>query len=135
MDKKLTFKEILEIDGIVARLYKEDKNLVNSKFGYAYKRYYAKNYTPALEEFQNGMETIRINNALEDKDTKALITDEKNPRGYKYSKEGLKKCIEEENKYKETYFEKEIEIVPFLSPLIPENLSEEDRELLTGVVI
>ena len=132
---KKTLKEIFDIDEVVAKLYKADENLQKGKFGYAYKRYYAKSYTPALEEFQNGILTIRINNALEDPTTKALLLDPENPRGYKYSKEGLKKCIEEENKYKHETYEKEFDIFPFISPTIPENLSDEDREILTGVVI
>lgn len=130
-----TLKEIFDIDEVVAKLYKADENLQNGKFGYAYKRYYAKSFSPALEEFQNGILTIRINNALEDEKTKALLVDPENPRGYKYSKEGLKKCIEEENKYKHETFEKEFDVFPFISPTIPENLSDEDRETLSGVVI
>ncbi len=133
--KKLTFKQILEVDLIVARLYKANETLKNSKFGYAYKRYYEKNFKPLKDEFGTLLNEIRINNALEDPKTKEVLTDNDNPRGYKYSKAGLLKCIEEEDAAQEDFLQKEVEIIPFISPIVPEGLEDEEKELLTGAVI
>ena len=130
-----TFKEILEIDSIVAKLYAKQPELKDGKFGYAYKRYYAKNYTPLTEEYKNEVETLKINNALENPQNKALIVDPQSKTGFATSKEGLLKFNADLIKLDKEYETKEVEIIPFISPTIPEGLSDEEKELLTGVVI
>ena len=130
-----TFRELIEIDGIVARLYQTDPELKKTKFFYAYQKYYAKSYAPVQEELQTAIQMARINNALEDEKTKEILLDQSNPRGYKFSKDGLRKCIEEEQKIVKEFENREVEIVPYISSLVPEGLTDEEKELLTGVVI
>ncbi|MFA5197693.1 MAG: hypothetical protein WC437_04730 [Patescibacteria group bacterium] len=130
-----TFKDLQDIDLLVSNLYSKDKTLEKSKFGYAYKRFIEKNYMPAIKEMQEKLSDVRINNALEDKNTKEILITKENSRGFKYSKEGLKKCVAEERKTVDEFEKKEIEIIPFISSYVPEGLSEEDKELLTGLVI
>lgn len=132
---KKTFDELLDIDIIVGELYKNDENLKKSKFGYAYKRFFVKNIEPTKKEYNEEVTNIRIDNALEDEKTKELKNDPTNIRGFKYSKEGLKKCVQQENELLKTYLLKEIEVQPYISSLIPEGLTEEARTLLTGVLI
>ena|ERR1035437_7192923 len=132
---KKTFEDLLEIDGVVAQLYTKEPTLKESKFGYAYNRFHAKNYAPTVKEFQEALTYARIDNALEDEKTKALLTDEKNTRGYQFSKEGLKNCIKAENKIIEEFYKKEIEIIPFFSPFIPEGITETQIETLKGCVL
>ena len=115
---KKTFKELQEIDLIVGGIYHRKPELRNTKFGYAYKRFVKKNYQPLVDE-----------------KTKEILIDRLNPRGYKYSKEGLKQVIKDENQISNKFDLKETEIEPFLSSYIPEDLTEEETEILTGIVI
>lgn len=131
---KKTFKELQEVDVLVGSLYQKDKTLEKSKFGYAYKRFIEKNYVPIIKERQERLIDVRIDNALEDKNTKEILTDKESNRGYKYSKEGLKKCIKDERKVMEEFEEKEIEIEPFISSFVPQ-LDEEQKEILNGLII
>lgn len=130
-----TFKELQEVDQLVGGLYSVDKTLKDTKFGYAYKRFTEKFYVPVIKEFQDRINDVRIENALENPTTKEILTDEANPRGYKYSKEGLKKVIEAEKKIVDEFDNREIEIEVWKSSFIPEGLTEYTTELLTGIVL
>lgn len=129
-----TFKELQEIDRIVGQLYTEYPTLRDTKFGYAYKKFSEKNYTPLLKEFQDAISTARIDNALEDEKTKAILIDAESTRGYKFSKEGWKAIIAEENKIMDLFNIKDVEITPYLSAFVPE-LTEEQIEILKGTII
>lgn len=130
-----TFKELQEIDNVVGELYKTNPDLKQSKFGYAYKRYSAKNYEPIVKEFRDELELIRLENAMEDEKTKEVLIDRMNSRGYKYSKEGLKNAMKQEADLMEKFNLKEIEIIPYITTSIPEELNDEVKEMLTGIVI
>ena len=132
---KKTFKELQEIDLIVGGIYHRKPELRNTKFGYAYKRFVKKNYQPLVDEYQLELQDVRIENAMVDEKTKEILIDRLNPRGYKYSKEGLKQVIKDENQISNKFDLKETEIEPFLSSYIPEDLTEEETEILTGIVI
>lgn len=130
-----TFKELQEVDNLVAGLYRRMPKLAETKFGYAYKRFSDKIYVPVVKEFQAELEKVRVDAALEDTTTKEILIDRMNPRGFKYSKAGLKQVIFEEKKILEQWDEKPIEIVPFLSVFVPDELTEFEIELLRGIVI
>lgn len=132
---KKTFKELQEIDAVVGRMYKKDPNLINTKFGYNYKRWSEVNYVPHGKEFNTLLEAIRIENALENPTTKEIMIDIANERGYKYSKEGMIKCMNEEIKLAKEWEKKEFEIAPRLSSYTPPNMTEEEIETLLGILI
>ena len=129
-----TFKELQSVDELIGNLYQKDAKLKDTKFGYAYKIFSEKNYVPVIKEFQEALASIRINNALEDKNTKEILVDRANPRGYKYSKEGLNACIAQERKIEKEFDEKVIEITPYFCKVLPE-LTEEQVEQLKGLII
>lgn len=129
-----TFKELLELDAVIGGLYQKNPALRETKFGWAQKRFYETNIAPTLKEYRDKTTEIQINNALEDKTTKALLIDPKNPRGYLYSREGQIKCIAEENKLWEEYQAMEVEVKPYISTYVPD-LTEEQTELLKGLLI
>ncbi len=129
-----TFKELQDVDSLIADIYKKNPKLKDSKFGYAYKRFSDKVYSPVVRDFQDELGFARVDNALEDPTTKEVLIDRMNVRGYKYSKAGLKKCMEDEKKIIETWDIKEIEIKPFLVKDVPTELSEDDVELLKGII-
>ena len=131
---KKTFLELLQVDGVVGALYKANPELRESKFGYAYNKFYKDNIQPTSELLAEEINLARIDNALEDEKTKAIIRDEKSPRGYAYSKEGEKAVIAAEKTISQKFEQKEIEIKPYISSYIPE-MTEEQKELLKGLVI
>lgn len=135
MENKKTFKELLEVDNVVGRLYQKDPEIRNTKFGYAYTQFHKKNYTPTLEKYQEEILLARIDNALEDEKTKRVLEDKENIRGFQFSKEGLRNVILKEKELETKWLAMEIEIEPYISKFVPEELSEEDREVLTGLVI
>lgn len=132
---KRTLKELRAIDTEVAKLYREFPHIEKGKFGWAYKRYCEKNLSPLIEELGKKYQDAAIENALEDEKTKEIIRDPMNPRGYKFSKEGEKKCVEVERKLLAEYNAKEIEVEPYIATSIPVELTEELKESLKGLVI
>ena len=132
---KKTIVELREVDLMVGGLYKIKPNLRNTKFGYAYKKFSDKNYFPTVSEIRKHLLEINIDNALENPQTKEILIDPANERGYKYSKNGLLKCIKEEQELLDKYNAKEIEIEPYFSSYKPEDLTEEQAEMLKGLVI
>jgi hypothetical protein len=132
-----TFKQLLEADSVVAELYLKDKALENSKFGYAWRKFYEKNITPINKEFHERLEDLRIENALEDSITKEIIYGEPDKRGnkpYKFSREGLTKLTKQVRELNREYDNKEIEVVKYISSYVPK-LTEEETEILKGLVI
>jgi len=77
---------------------------------------------------------VRIDNAMEDAKTKEVLRNPDDTRGFKYTKEGLKKVIEQENELTEKWDTKEIEVEPYIVESLPP-LSEGQRELLVGILI
>lgn len=132
---KRTFKELREVDRIVGKLYTRIPTLHATKFGYAYKRFAEKNYVPTGNEYNSMLDICRIENALEDPNTKAIMTDLMDDRKYKFSKEGLKAVIAAEIRIEKEYNAKELPITPFISVYVPEDLSEEEYETLKGLII
>lgn len=134
---KKTFKELNEVDSLIGELYQKNPKLKESKFGYAYKRFIDKNFIEHLKEYQHQLSDVRIDNAMEDKDTKEILKDPTpGSRGFKYTKEGLKKVIEQENEIMKKWNEKEIEVEPYI--ITAENLpilSEGQREQLSGILV
>lgn len=133
-----TFKELQEADQVVGGLYQKNAELKNSKFGYAWKRFTDKNYVPVVREFNEDLAALRVNHALEDKSTGEILIDRMNPRGFKYSKEGLLVLMKEERELENKYNSKELDVTPYVTTSIPEEveaLPEEQKELLTGLVL
>lgn len=127
---KKTFKQLQELDLIVGNMYRKDPILSTTKFGYAYKKFYKNNFQPTLDIMKDKLLDARMDNALENKDTGEIIFDQQSPRGFKYSKEGLKKLIPIERKIEEEFDLKEVEIEPYESAFIPKDLKEEEQEAL-----
>lgn len=132
---KKTFNELNEIDLVIGELYSKNPTLRDTKFGYAYKRFAENNYIPLYKEMIEAKNNARIDNALEDEKTKEILLDPASQRGFKYSKEGLKSVIKAEKQIQELFDVKEIEIKPFISSFIPEEITDEQKELLTGILI
>lgn len=134
MSKK-TFKQLRDFDEMVAKMYKENTNLERSKFGHAVRRFNEKNYIPHLKEYRDEVQNAWIDFALTDEKTKAVILDDKSQRGYAYSKEGLKQVMEAENNIVNKWNVKEFEVEPFICSDLPDDLTDEQKELFTGIIM
>ncbi len=132
-----TFKELREIEFLVSRLYAENPALEKTKFYYAYKKFAEKNYVPTLRECKDAIGMAGVDNALEDPKTKEMLidSDPKSLTGFKMDRAGWKNYLVAAEKINDEYNAKEIEVEPYISSYIPEGLTEEDREMLTGLVI
>tara|TARA_R110002126_G_scaffold17316_5_gene67755 strand:+ start:1535 stop:1942 length:408 start_codon:yes stop_codon:yes gene_type:complete len=134
---KKTVKELLVIDDMVGVMYREDVELKNTKFGYAYGRFFDKNLAGVIKERTQDITEARITNALVAKDTGAIIYSKENPRGFDYSPDGLKKVIKAETEISEAFEAKEIEVEPYICAKenLPKKMTAERKEALTGLVI
>lgn len=135
MSNTKTFRELQEVDQLVGTLYQKDENLKDTKFGYAYKRFADKFYIPILKELDEALINVRVEHALEDPVSKEILMDTKTARGFKYSKEGIKKVIEAERNVVKEYEAKAFEVEPFVSSYVPEYLTEEEAEQLKGIIL
>ena len=130
-----TFDELGDVDATVASMYQRIPTLKDTKFGYAYNKFYKKNYAPTFNELRDRLLDIQVSNALEDKVTGEIVVDRGNARGFKFSKEGLTKCISEERLALAQFNKKEIEISPYIISYVPPEITESEKEILTGVVL
>lgn len=134
-----TFRDLIILDNFVGSLYDKKITSINSKFGYAYTKFYKLNYKPHFDKFKEEMEDLSIKFALEDKETKAILSNpnKDEQRRYLYNKEDLIKLIKEERKLKENYEEMEIKITPYFisKEFIPKDLLPEELEMLKGCLL
>lgn len=132
---KKNYRQLNEMDQIIGGMYKVNPSLKDTKFGYAYKRFCEKYYVPLLKERNEKLVLIRVDNALEDPTTKEILRDDTHERGFKFDREGLKKCIKSEIKMAEEFDLKEVEIEPIFSSFVPEGLTEEQKEIFAGCIL
>lgn len=136
-EKSMTFKEMKEFNGVWKTMKALTPTLEQTKFGYAVKRFLDKNIIPVFDQYNEKLSIIRIENALEDANTKAVIT--KNDaimggRGFEYSRDGLKTVIKEEIKLDAEWDPKSFKIEPVVAKDVPK-LTEEQTDTFKGRVI
>jgi len=133
---KKTYLELLEIDAIIAKLFKKNPKLKDGKFGYGYERFFKLNLEKIMNEMEEKRQDIRTENALTDKSTGELLyTDLNNQqRNYRYDKAGMMKMNLEMRVLNKEYENKSYEVIPYFISEMPEILDEE-RELLVGCLI
>ena len=140
---KTQYKTLLLADRLVAQLYQIDPKLVNTKFGYAWKRFFEKNIQPTMTELNEKIEDLRIDNALTDKTTGEILYTQPDSRGakeYKFNKDGLKKLTEQARALAKEFEDKEIDVQPYICKELPDIMLEgkklkEDFEILKGLVL
>jgi hypothetical protein len=133
---KKTFKEILEINNVIQVLIKANKDISKTKFGYAIDKFIKSSISEPMESFNEALTKIRVENALVDEKTKAILTD-LNPhsRGFQFSREGLMACMEGESALVKEWSSKEFEVTPFICTSDLPAITEQQKEILLGVII
>lgn len=131
---KVTFEKLKQIDKVHGRLL-GIKTFKETKLGYAFKRFSEKNIKKPFEEYASKLEDLRIDNALEDTTTKAILYEADG--SYKFSKEGKKTLIKQMRDEESKWLDKEFEVEPFICKDIPVEVKFEEHEveLLEGLII
>ncbi len=130
-----TYKELDRLDNAVAEMFKKYPDLISAKFGYHYRIFHEKNLKLVFSEYNKALAHIRIDYALVNPATKALMVSG-NPRGFEYSKEGLKEVMDAESNLENEWQDKKFEIEPYMIGVenIP-NITFELTELSKGILI
>lgn len=134
---KITFKAFKKIMKVWNNMADQDETLLKTKFGYAMKRFFDKNIDIVFKDYNQKLTSIRIDHALVDEKTKALLTKEvKTPGGreFEYGKEELKAVIAAEQKLEAEWEKKEFDIYPYICKDVPE-LDEVQLEVFKGFVV
>lgn len=129
-----TFEELNKIDQIYGKLLKEE-GFAKTKLAYCFKRFSDKNLVKIFTEYNEELQDNRIDNALTDEKTKALLYME-DGKNFQYSREGLKAVLKQNKETTEKWNKKEIEIEPFICTDLGDiEFTAEEEELLKGVII
>lgn len=133
---KKTFKQLREFNVAVRSLYERKPEVVDSKLGYAIKRFTEKNIDKAIRDYSLEIENMRVENALTDEKTKALLKDfDPKGRGYLFDKAGMKEVMAQEFKIIDKWDEKEFEVEPHICKEVKFDLSQAENEAFKGLVI
>lgn len=137
-----TFKELNKFSNTVSNMLRRNPKLIDTKFGYAIKRFEEKNLTSLYSQYNSELTNVRIDHALVDKATGALLKDPEqskngNSRGFLYDKAGLKACIAAEEAVEKSWRDREFEVEPYIckSENLPTGLTEEEMETFSGLVM
>lgn len=125
---KTTLRDVINFANSASRWMSIQEKQPQTKLSYAVARMLKRCQKP-IEDYNAKIEDIRLDNALEDEKTKAVLRDE--AQQYKFSKEGLRKIIEEQRKL----LDGEIEIEPYIATAIPDDLSDDARVAFEGFVL
>lgn len=130
---KVSFQKIREINDQINSLFKKEK-FNHTKFGYACRKIITKSFTKPIQEFNEELETIRIENSLSDPKTNEILMNENGE--YKFSKEGLRNFMKEKKSLVEEWDKKEFEVEPYIvaDKEVPE-LDYEQKELFDGILV
>lgn len=132
-----TFKELNKFSSVVSNLIKKNEGILDTKFGYALKRFEALNTEDVYDQYNMDMANLRIEHALTDKTTDAILRDPvPGGRGFQYDKSGMKLLMKAEKELNDTWNKKEIEVTPYIcKPLNVPGLSPEEIEVFLGLII
>ncbi len=133
---KMTFKQMREFNQTWKSLVEATPILLFTKFGYAVKGFMEKNIIPVFTEYNSLLVMIRIEHALENPTTKAVLIKQDGPngRGFEYGKEGLKAVIKAETDLEKEWDIKEYKVEPMICKDLP-RLNKDEKEVFAGYVI
>lgn len=130
---KMTFKQMVEFNNTWLDLVRKDKKILDTKFAYTVFKFIKINLNSVFDEYNEVLADLHINYALEDKDTKAVITKD-SVRGYEYNKDDLRSLIREERKLEKEWSTKEYEVETIISKDCPK-LNDSQLEVFKGLVL
>ena len=133
---KKTFNDLFILDQFVGSLLKENAELINTKFGIAYKKHLDKNYSPLIENRKDGINDIYLEHALTDATTGAVLFDKESDFGYKFSKEGFKKSQEDVKEWVKKFGVTEYECEAIACKELPKSFDKTPvKEIVEGLFV
>jgi len=134
---KKTFKELNRFSGVVKNLVNKNPAIMETKFGYAIKRFEEVSLTDPYQDYNSELSMVRIDHALTDKVTGALSKDLTSQRGFAYDREGMKMVIRAEQAIEKEWADREFDVTPYICKVenLPKDLTEEEIECFAGLVM
>ena len=134
---KKKFKELNKFSQVVKELIAKKPEVLETKLGYAIKRFEEVSLTGPYKEYNSELGMVRIDFALTEKSNGAMIKDPTSPRGFQYDKSGLKSVIKAEENIEKEWENREIEVEPYIisKQNVPSDLTQEQLEVFAGLVI
>jgi len=134
---KKTFRELNRFSSVVKNFINKKPAILETKFGYAIKRFEELSLTNLYQDYNSALGMVRIDHALTDKVTGALIKDPTSQRGFAYDKEGMKGVIRAEQAIEKEWAEKEFDVTPYVCKAenVPKGLTDEEIECFAGLVM
>lgn len=123
---KVNYEKLIEFLQVSAR-WISDKNNAKTKLGYAIERV-RKNCKRHIDAYNEAVQDLQVDNAATD-DKGVLLTEENG--AYKYTREGMKNL----NKAIRELRKKDVEVEVYHASELPEELSDEMKEVFDGFVI
>lgn len=135
-----SYQDLKDIEEVFSELAETNKDFEKTKLAYAGVRFSKINLKPINDDMGIDLTMVRIDNALTDKATGAILYQDKKTgvgRDFQYSIAGLKKTIAAERKIRAEWAKKEFEIKPFICTDLSgvEPLTDRQKEILKGVII
>lgn len=148
-----TFEQIRTFNMGADKFLRAKPTNIQTKLGYAIKKMTnSSQFKKALTDYQVAytekyyaeVETVQIDNALTDKDTKAILLAPKDAdRPYQYDKEGLKKVMLAERKWNQVTAQallaewdaKSFELEAYFASELPAELTSDDIEAFSGFIL
>lgn len=146
-----TFDKIIKFNSAADNFFKRKPTNIQTKLGYAINKIVESDIKSIIVEYQKQRGKLwyehvgkkEIDLALTDKATGAVLSAPKgSDRAYMYDKNGLKALIEAEKEFDEVaekFFEeyklKEFNVEPHIASVLPDDLSDMDKEAFAGFVI
>lgn len=134
--KKMTFKDMNRFSEVFKGTIQRKEKFMETKLGYAAKRFEEINLIPLYKEYNNELAMVRIDHALTNKETDALMLGAP-PRGFQYDKAGMKKVMAAELKIQSDWENREFEVKPYICKKenLPTDLTEEEKEVYDGLIM
>ena len=127
---EITFEKMLEVSNEFRNFLNADKE---TKFTYAINKFYKLNTNKVFDEYNEELAEIRVDNALVEETTKAIIYDKTNHRGFSYDKAGMKAVMSAEKALKKKWETKVFTVTPYICSDVPK-LTQLQEELFKGLV-
>lgn len=134
--KKVKFSEMKKLANTFQAIAVYNPEVYDTKFGRSYLKFEEDNIANVFKEYNKEVKGIEIDNALEDKNTGAILFEDPQRTKYQYSKDGLKNKIKQEEALYEEWKDKEYEVeTRYFVGEYPDFMSELQKELFAEYVV
>lgn len=134
-----TFKDLTEFNVVWNKWVRKNPVIENTKIGYAITKFIKKSIQPVFDEYNLALGQIRVQHALTDKTTGALLIDPNpNGRGFQYDRDGLRAVLKAEFELDKEWNPKLFHVEPYICKkenLPVEGLTDEQEEVFGGLII